>query len=136
MDIRMTTPSPAARDCEAARIVVAIELSNKSWLVGMADAAGRQDQPAYRASRRRRGVDGSADQVVSKGGNGARPAGRDRVVLRGGRRRLLAASPARGSRREEPRFRPGHRALARKLLVALWRYVETGLVPEGALFKA
>lgn len=27
-------------------------------------------------------------------------------------------------------------ALARKLLVALWRYVETGLVPEGAVFKA
>jgi transposase len=26
-------------------------------------------------------------------------------------------------------------ALARKLLVALWRYLETGLVPEGALFK-
>jgi len=27
-------------------------------------------------------------------------------------------------------------ALARKLLVALWRYLETGLVPEGALLKA
>jgi transposase len=27
-------------------------------------------------------------------------------------------------------------ALARKLLVALWRYVETGLVPEGAVLKA
>jgi transposase len=27
-------------------------------------------------------------------------------------------------------------ALARKLLVALWRYVETGVVPEGAEFKA
>jgi transposase len=27
-------------------------------------------------------------------------------------------------------------ALARKLLVALWRYVETGLVPTGAVFKA
>lgn len=27
-------------------------------------------------------------------------------------------------------------ALARKLLVALWRYLETGLVPEGARFKA
>ncbi len=25
-------------------------------------------------------------------------------------------------------------ALARKLLVALWRYLETGLVPEGARF--
>jgi hypothetical protein len=26
-------------------------------------------------------------------------------------------------------------ALARKLLVALWRYLETGLVPAGAMFK-
>jgi transposase len=27
-------------------------------------------------------------------------------------------------------------ALARKLLIALWRYLETGLVPEGAILKA
>ncbi len=27
-------------------------------------------------------------------------------------------------------------ALARKLLVALWRFVESGLVPAGALLKA
>ena len=27
-------------------------------------------------------------------------------------------------------------ALARKLLVALWRYLETGLLPEGAMLKA
>ena len=27
-------------------------------------------------------------------------------------------------------------ALARKLLVALWRYVETGLIPTGAVLKA
>ena len=27
-------------------------------------------------------------------------------------------------------------ALARKLLVALWRYVETGVVPDGAVLKA
>ena len=26
-------------------------------------------------------------------------------------------------------------ALARKLLIALWRYVEEGLVPEGVVFK-
>ena len=26
-------------------------------------------------------------------------------------------------------------ALARKLLVALWRYLETGLVPDGAVLK-
>lgn len=26
-------------------------------------------------------------------------------------------------------------AVARKLMVALWRYLETGLVPDGALFK-
>jgi transposase len=27
-------------------------------------------------------------------------------------------------------------AVARKLLVALWRYLETGLIPHGALLKA
>ncbi len=27
-------------------------------------------------------------------------------------------------------------ALARRLLVALWRYLETGVVPEGAVLKA
>ena len=26
-------------------------------------------------------------------------------------------------------------AVARKLLIALWRYLETGLVPEGATLK-
>jgi hypothetical protein len=26
--------------------------------------------------------------------------------------------------------------LARKLMVALWRYIATGLVPEGAVLKA
>jgi transposase len=27
-------------------------------------------------------------------------------------------------------------ALARKLLIALWRYLETGLVPDGAALKS
>jgi len=27
-------------------------------------------------------------------------------------------------------------ALARRLLVELWRYLETGVVPEGAVLKA
>ena len=27
-------------------------------------------------------------------------------------------------------------ALARKLLIALWRYLETGEVPEGAMLKS
>jgi transposase len=27
-------------------------------------------------------------------------------------------------------------ALARKLLIALWRYLETGVLPEGALRRA
>ena len=26
-------------------------------------------------------------------------------------------------------------ALARKLAIALWRYLETGLIPEGAVIK-
>jgi len=37
----------------------------------------------------------------------------------------------------KPRIRRiGIVALARKLLVALWRYVTQGVVPEGAVFKA
>ena len=39
----------------------------------------------------------------------------------------------RGSRRQR---RIGIVALARKLLIALWRYVETGALPEGAVVKA
>ena len=35
MNIPTPTFSPAAADCDAVRIVVAIELSRKSWLVGM-----------------------------------------------------------------------------------------------------
>ena len=27
-------------------------------------------------------------------------------------------------------------AVARKLLIALWRYLDTGVVPEGAMLKA
>jgi len=27
-------------------------------------------------------------------------------------------------------------ALARKLIVALWRFLETGLIPEGVILKA
>ena len=38
-----------------------------------------------------------------------------------------------GSRRLR---RIGIVALARKLLIALWRYVETGTVPDGALLKS
>ena len=41
------------------------------------------------------------------------------------------------------RFRTGKRlrrigivALARKLLIALWRYLETGTIPEGAVLKS
>ena len=39
-----------------------------------------------------------------------------------------------GDRKGRPR-RIAIVALARKLLVALWRYLETGLVPAGAVFK-
>jgi transposase len=47
------------------------------------------------------------------------------------------------SRRYHDRFSSGRRmrrigivALARKLLIAFWRYLETGAVPEGALMKS
>jgi len=38
-----------------------------------------------------------------------------------------------GSRRVR---RIGIVALARKLLIALWRYLETGVIPDGAVLKA
>ena len=41
-----------------------------------------------------------------------------------------------GRRREGTDRRIAIVALARKLLVALWRYVTQGVVPEGAVFKA
>jgi transposase len=44
---------------------------------------------------------------------------RDRVGVLAGRTRRIAIV-----------------AMARKLLVALWRYVETGVVPEGVALKA
>lgn len=47
--------------------------------------------------------------------------------------RWYEARFSRGSRRLR---RIGIVALARKLLIALWRYVETGEVPEGAVVKA
>ena len=40
---------------------------------------------------------------------------------------------ARGGKRSR---RVGIVAVARKLLIALWRYLETGVVPEGAIVKA
>jgi transposase len=40
-----------------------------------------------------------------------------------------------GNRKGRPR-RIAIVAMARKLLVALWRYLETGLVPTGAALKA
>jgi hypothetical protein len=49
-----------------------------------------------------------------------------------------------GAQAHQPRFghgrsrlrRRGRVALARKLLMALWRLVETGLLPDGAALKA
>jgi transposase len=38
-------------------------------------------------------------------------------------------------RRREARPKIGIVALARKLLIALWRYLETGVVPDGAQLK-
>jgi transposase len=47
--------------------------------------------------------------------------------------RWYEAKFGRGSRRLR---RIGIVAFARKLLIALWRYVESGAIPEGAVVKA
>ena len=52
------------------------------------------------------------------------------MAIQGGMLRLCGTF---GARRHFGTCRPG---LARKLLVALWRFVESGLVPAGALLKA
>ena len=41
-----------------------------------------------------------------------------------------------GRRRERRVRRSAIVALARKLMVALWRYLETGVVPAGAVLSA
>ena len=80
---------------------------------------------------------------------------RDQGIGKDGNRRLRAATVeiAWGWLRFQPdselskwfqeRYGPGSRrsrrvgivALARKLLIALWRYLETGVVPAGAVLK-
>jgi len=80
------------------------------------------------------------DQGITRAGN--KHVRRLMVQLAWSWRRWQAASAltrwyeekfGRGSRRLR---RIGIVALARKLLIALWRYVETGVIPEGATLKA
>ena len=84
--------------------------------------------------------DKSRDQGISKAGNA-----RARTVLLEGAWMWLRYQPDSAlSRWFRARVGDTHGrvkriaivALARKLAIALWRYVETGLVPEGAIVKA
>jgi hypothetical protein len=52
----------------------------------------------------------------------------------GERAHALVPRAVRGRRGRQRRI--GIVAVARKLLIALWRYLETGVVPEGAVLKA
>lgn len=80
------------------------------------------------------------DLGISKAGNGAVRA----LLIQLAWRWLRWQPHSRLSRWYHERFGQGGRrlrkigivALARKLLIALWRYVETGVVPEGAMLKA
>ena len=84
---RATIASPAASDCEPARIFVAIEIRKKSWLVAVVDPLaariGRHTLPAGDGAAL---VDRPAArrQVPAAGGSGGWRAGCDRRVLRGG----------------------------------------------------
>jgi hypothetical protein len=65
----------------------------------------------------------------------AREQGISKSLSSGRRRRTRgSSSPGCGCALSGPRTIAAA-ALARKLLVALWRYLETGLVPEGAVLK-
>jgi hypothetical protein len=46
-----------------------------------------------------------------------------------------ASSHFRGTKGSTPHFCQSIRAVARKLLIALWRFLETGVLPAGAVLK-
>ena len=108
-------------------LTVVIEMSLASWLVAGTIPAGLTGSPDESGSRRR-------EKGLSRSGNG-----RVRNILIQLSWRLLRfqlksnlvlwfkkrTADAKRSRK------PMIVAFARKLIIALWRYVNTGLVPEG-----
>ena len=109
---------------------------------------------AWRAFRNRREVGALAGLTPTAEHSGSQA--RERGISKAGSRhvRALAIELAWSWLRRQPRSalgqwysrrfsaggsrmrRIGIVALARKLLIALWRYLETGVVPEGAVLKA
>jgi transposase len=97
MEARTMSLPPAASHDDAARCLLAIELSKKSWIIAVHLAwMWLQHQL------------GSSLSVWFHNRVGK---------LKGRIRRITIV------------------AVARKLLIALWRYLETGLVPDGAILK-
>jgi len=119
---------------------------NYAWLASMEAFAWRQF-----ANRRQVGAMAGLTPTPFSSGN----LDRDQGIGKDGNRRLRAATVeiAWGWLRFQPdselskwfqeRYGPGSRrsrrvgivAVARKLLIALWRYLETGVVPAGAVLK-
>lgn len=120
---------------------------NYSWLVAM-------EFFAWRRFQNRRQVGGLAGLAPTPFASGDRD--REQGIGKDGNRRVRAMTieiawawlrfqpDSELSRWFEQRWGAGSRrsrrvgivALARKLLIALWRYLETGVVPEGARLKA
>jgi transposase len=120
---------------------------NFAWLAAM-------EVFAWRRFQNRRQVGGLAGLAPTPYDSGSST--REQGIGKNGNRRLraMAIEIAWGWLRFQPhselarwfekRFGSGNRrsrrvgivALARRLLVALWRYLETGVVPEGAVLKA
>ncbi len=120
---------------------------NFSWLASM-------EFFAWRRFQNRRQVGGLAGLAPTPFASGA--VSRDQGIGKDGNRRVRAMAieiawawlrfqpDSELSRWFEQRYGAGSKrsrrvgivALARKLLIALWRYLETGVVPEGARLKA
>lgn len=120
---------------------------NSAWLFVMEFFSWRQFR-----NRREVGALAGLTPTPYQSGDGSRELG---ITKAGpGQLRAMAIEIAWGWLRFQPdsalsrwyqeRFGPGNSrqrrtgivALARKLLIALWRYLDSGLVPEGAVFKA
>lgn len=139
----------AALDTEEGQAARLIRLRG----IGLTSATVLADEVFFRDFRNRREVAGylglasspwasgqvRRDQGITKSGNPPRPMNRDRTRLV-----VVAASPgsllaqwfhqrvgtARGRMRRIILV-----ALARKLIIALWRYLSDGLIPDGAKLK-
>ena len=103
--LTVKTPLAANHD-EAVRCLFAIELSKTSWIAGYSTPLSDKLSRYTLKACDWKGLLELIERVRARVGN-----------TKGRIKRIMIV------------------ALARKLLVALWRYLETGVVPQGAVLK-